>query len=74
MEARDAIFFENRFFTIQKSVDSQKSDKLIEIGQKYNANNDLNQLRRSKKIRTRKSFRPDFIVYLVEGTRDSQSK
>ena len=74
MESRDTIFYENIFSTIQKSIDSQKSDKLIEIGQKRNANNEQNHLRRSKRIRTRKFFGPDFIVYLVEGTIDSQSK
>ena len=56
------------------SIDSQENDKQIEIGQKCDANNEQNHLRRSKRIRTIKSFGPDFIVYLVEGTRDSQSK
>ena len=31
-------------------------------------------MKRSKRIRNIKSFGPDFIVYLVEGKRDSQSK
>ncbi|KAH9715705.1 hypothetical protein KPL71_021156 [Citrus sinensis] len=74
VESRDAIFYENRFSTIPKSIDSQENDKQIEIGQKRDANNEQNHLRRSKRIRTIKSFGPDFIVYLVEGTRDSQSK
>ena len=74
MESRDTIFYENRFFTISKSIDSQKNDKPIENGQKHNGNNEQNQLRISKKIRTIKSFGPYFITYLVEGTRDSQSK
>ncbi|KAH9726106.1 hypothetical protein KPL70_008133 [Citrus sinensis] len=74
VESRDAIFYENRFSTIPKSIDSQENDKQIEIGQKRDANNEQNHLRRSKRIRTLKSFGPDFIVYLVEGTRDSQSK
>ena len=56
MESRDAIFSENRFSTIPKTIDFQNNDKPIEIGHKRNANNEKNQLRRSKRIRTIKSF------------------
>lgn len=31
-------------------------------------------MRRSKRIRAKKSFGPNFIIYLVERTRDSQFK
>ena len=74
MESRDAILYKNRFFAIPKSIDSQENDKQIAIGQKCDDNNEQNQLKRSKRISNIKSFRPDFILYLVEETIDSQSK
>ena len=43
-ESRDAIFYENRFSTIPKSIDSPENDKQIEIGQKRDATNEQNQL------------------------------
>lgn len=64
MESRDVIFYKNKFFIIPKSINSQKDDKLIEFGQKHNANNEQNQLRMcKKKIRTKTSFGQDFLVY-----------
>ena len=35
VESRDAILYENRFFTTPKSIDSEENDKQIEIGQKH---------------------------------------
>lgn len=32
------------------------------------------EIRRSKRRRIEKSFGPDFVVYLVEGTRDSHKR
>ena len=39
-----------------------------------NEPNEPIELRRSKRARTEKSFGPDFIVYLVEGTRKAYCK
>ena len=71
-ESRDAVFYENRFTSIPNINETRKHVEPLLKPQK-----DVivsSEPRRSKRIRTEKSFGPNFIVYLVEGTRDSISK
>lgn len=70
IESRDAVFYENRFVPIPKEVNEENES--ISYGPESEAEpTEQVELRRSKRARVAKSFGPDFIVYLVEGTRDT---
>ena len=78
IESRDAVFYENHFTTIPRLDSNQGNESTplmsTEENERYepiepNEPNDPVELRRSKRARIEKSFGPDFIVYLVEGTR-----
>jgi hypothetical protein len=72
IESRDAKFYENRFTSI-----SSINDKMVEPIRNNNESGEpskSSELRRSKRMRKEKSFGPDFIVYLVEGSRDLSCK
>jgi hypothetical protein len=72
IESRDAEFYENRFTSIPSI-----NDKMVEPIRNNNESgesSESSELRRSKRMRKEKSFGPDFIVYLVEGSRDSSCK
>ncbi|GJZ81209.1 zinc finger, CCHC-type containing protein [Tanacetum coccineum] len=81
IESRDAIFDENRFSSVprpsQKSLvkGTEDSGGLVvpekvteEVVQQPEP-----ELRKSKRNRTPKDFRPEFQLYLIEGTRDEVS-
>ena len=72
IESRDAIFYEERFKTIPRLNDDIK--KMNESSQKHKPIDppETTEPRRSKQIRMEKSFGPDFIIYLVEGDRNSK--
>jgi hypothetical protein len=72
IESRDAEFYENRFTSIPSI-----NDKMVEPIRNNNESREpsaSSELRRSKRMRKEKSFGPDFIVYLVKGSRDSSCK
>ena len=69
IESRDAIFYETRFTVIPNNVNSNTPVETVTIS-KRTVTEDPPKIRRSKRARKEKSFGPDFIVYLVEGTRD----
>nr|GEV38630.1 zinc finger, CCHC-type [Tanacetum cinerariifolium] len=75
IESKDAIFDENRFFSVPRPsirihngtedigglvVPEEVTKKVVQQP----------KLRKSKRNRTRKSFGPEFQLYLIEGTRD----
>ena len=62
IESRDAIFEETRFNSIPKNVPGSKNIEQEE---------EVIELRRSKRARKAKSFGPDFFTFLVEGTRET---
>ena len=71
IEYRDAIFYEESFKTIPRLNDD--NGKTTESSQKRKPiDPSETEPRRSKRIRTEKSFGPDFIIYLVEGDRNSE--
>ncbi|GJS85776.1 zinc finger, CCHC-type containing protein [Tanacetum coccineum] len=81
IESRDAIFDEHRFSSVPKP--SQRS--LVKGTEDFSGSvvpekitDDIVQqskpeLRKSKRHRTSKDFRPEFQLYLIEGTRDEVS-
>ena len=71
IESRHAEFYENRFTSI-RSI----NDKIVEPIRNNNESSEPSESSelRSKRMRKEKSFGPDFIVYLVEGSRDSSCK
>jgi hypothetical protein len=72
IESRDAEFYENRFTSIPSI-----NDKMVEPIRNNNESgepSESSKLRRSKRMRKEKSFGLDFIVYSVEGSRDSSCK
>jgi hypothetical protein len=71
IESRDAEFYENRFTSIPSI-----NDKMVEPIRNNNESSESSESSelRSKRLRKEKSFGPDFIVYLVEGSRDSSCK
>ncbi|GKE56471.1 hypothetical protein Tco_1495656, partial [Tanacetum coccineum] len=76
IESRDAIFNENRFSLVPKpslrilngTEDIGGSVVPEEVVQQPEL-----ELRKSKRNRTPKDFRPEFQLYLIEGTRDGIS-
>ena len=67
IESRDAIFDEKRFKTLPKSIlDKDEQEQFI------NKEVDIKKMepRRSKRIKTPKTYGSDFYMYLVEGTRN----
>jgi len=78
IESRDAVFYENRFTTVPRNQsDSQVDPTPLESSQNedHSYQNDKPSepviQRMSKRARVEKSFGPDFVVYLIEGTRES---
>jgi hypothetical protein len=71
IESKDAEFYENRFTSIPSI-----NDKMVEPIRNNNESGESSESfeLRSKRMRKEKSFGPDFIVYLVEGSRDSSCK
>ncbi|KAG7599574.1 Zinc finger CCHC-type superfamily [Arabidopsis suecica] len=71
IESRDAIFGENRFSLIPRPKDLVPSSSGTKEGDDtFVLSNKSPTLRKSKRGRIEKSFRPDFQLYLVEGSRD----
>ncbi|GJX71670.1 zinc finger, CCHC-type containing protein [Tanacetum coccineum] len=78
IESRDAIFDEHRFLYIprpsQRSLAKQTKDIGYSVIPKEVTEEVVQQpepkLRKSKRHRTPKDFRPEFELYLVKGTRD----
>jgi len=69
IESKDAEFYEHRFTSIPSI-----NDKMVEPIRNNNESGEPSEpykIRRSKRMRKEKSFRPYFIIYLVEGSRDS---
>nr|GFB60154.1 zinc finger, CCHC-type [Tanacetum cinerariifolium] len=71
IESRDAIFDENRFFSIPRpkdaipnSVEPQRDDHSNDVPSK------VPEPRKGKRVRKAKSYGYDFQLYLVEGLRD----
>jgi hypothetical protein len=71
IESRDAEFYENRF-TSTPSI-NDKMEEPIRNNNESGEPSESSELR-SKRMRKEKSFGPYFIVYLVEGSRNSSSK
>ena len=85
IESRDAVFYENMFDRIPRlksSKDlesnndldplplmSRENNEPLQVSNEDNEPEEHVELRRSKRARKEKTFGPDFIVYLVEGTR-----
>ena len=71
MESRNASFFEHVFPC--KSIEDSSSSKrtyetIVEDSQDHYQNDEIeDEPRRSKRVRTEKSFGPDFLTYLLEG-------
>ncbi|GKE44044.1 zinc finger, CCHC-type containing protein [Tanacetum coccineum] len=80
IESRDAMFDENRFFSVSRpslSIPKVTEDigglvvpkvAIDEVVQQPES-----ELRKSKRYRTPKDFRPEFQLYLIEGTKDEIS-
>ena len=74
-ESRDAIFYENRFTTIPRlEYNQEKEFILLPYEKSSEPPSESIEPRRSKRARIAKSFGPDFVVYLVEGTRNSLNR
>ncbi|GKE33900.1 zinc finger, CCHC-type containing protein [Tanacetum coccineum] len=80
IESRDAIFDENRFSSVPRpSLKIPNGNKDIsgsvvpEDVTKEVVQQPEPELRKSKRNRTPKAFRPEFQLYLIEGTRDEVS-
>ncbi|GJZ24676.1 zinc finger, CCHC-type containing protein [Tanacetum coccineum] len=80
IESRDAIFDENRFSSVPKPSlripnGTEDIDGLVVLEEvtKEVVQQPEPELRKSKKNRTPKNFRPEFQLYLIEGTRDEVS-
>ena len=78
MESRNASIFENIFSCclqegIQSSMKEVEGDNIANQTNDHlrdqvdNQAEDVNDLRRSKRARTAKSFGPDFLTYMLEG-------
>ena len=71
MESRNASFFEHVFSC--KSIEDSSSSKptyktIVEDSQDHDQNDEIeDELQRSKRIRTKKSFGPDYLTYLLES-------
>ncbi|GKE20158.1 zinc finger, CCHC-type containing protein [Tanacetum coccineum] len=71
IESKDAIFDENRFFSLPRPkdiipnlVESQRDDHSDDVP------SEISKPRKSKRVRKAKSYGSDFQLYLVEGSRD----
>lgn len=72
MESRDAIFDETHFSSIPRPNDVVPFIRSTTIGDLENDHEiNIPEIRRSKRMRKRKSYGSDFQLYLVEGFRDS---
>nr|GEY29692.1 zinc finger, CCHC-type [Tanacetum cinerariifolium] len=81
IESRDAIFDEHRFLSVPRP--SQRSLKdgtrnssgsvVFERVTEEVVQQPESKLRKSKRHRTPKDFRPEFQLYLIKGTRDEMS-
>ena len=72
IESRDAVFYENRFTTIPRLESNQEKEFILLPSEKSSEPpSESIEPRRSKRARIAKSFGPDFVVYLVEGTMNS---
>ena len=85
IESRDAVFYKNKFDRIPKLKSSKdleankdldtlplmfgEDNEPIQVLNENNEHVEHIELRRSKRVRKKKMFESDFIVYLVEGTR-----
>jgi hypothetical protein len=71
IESKDAEFYEHRFTSIPSI-----NDKMVEPIRNNNESGEPSEPYKimSKRMRKEKSYGPDFIVYLVEGSRDSSCK
>ena len=67
IESRDAIFDETRFTSVPRISENKTSEK-----NSKEPENAVQELRRSKRVKVKKDFGPDFHMYLVEGTRENQ--
>ncbi|XP_077215490.1 uncharacterized protein LOC143850059 [Tasmannia lanceolata] len=72
IESRDAFFYENRFTAIPKEIEPTTSvdhplESQTEVGE---PSVQPSKIRRSSRDRRDRSFGPDFVTYLVEGTRE----
>ena len=75
MESLDAVFYENRFTTIPRLESNQEKEFiLLPFEKSSEPPSESIEPRRSKRERIAKSFGPDFLVYLVEGTRNSLNR
>ncbi|GKF82252.1 zinc finger, CCHC-type containing protein [Tanacetum coccineum] len=77
IESRDAIFDENRFSSVPRlslRIPNQTEDIGGSVVPKEVTEEVVQQpepeLRKGKRNRTPKNFRPEFQLYLIEGTRD----
>ncbi|PWA92773.1 zinc finger, CCHC-type [Artemisia annua] len=81
IESRDALFDENRFSSIPRpsqmipngTDDTGVSEVSDEASDEVVVQQPEPELRRSKRVRTPKSFGPEFQLYLIEGTRNEVS-
>nr|GEU96603.1 hypothetical protein [Tanacetum cinerariifolium] len=81
IKSRDAIFYEHRFLSVprpsQRSLeDGTGNSSGLVVFERVTEEVVLqpeSKLRKSKRHRTPKDFRPEFQLYLIEGTRDDMS-
>ena len=75
IESRDAVFYENIFTTIPRLESNQEKEFILLLSEKSSElPSESIEPRRSKKARNAKSFGPDFVVYLVEVTRNYHNR
>ena len=71
----DAVFYNNRFTTILRLESNQEKVFILLPSEKSTEPpSEPIKPRRSKRARIAKSFGPDFVVYLIEGTRNSLNR
>ncbi|CAM8909742.1 unnamed protein product [Rhodiola kirilowii] len=72
IESRDAIFDENRFSSLPRSQDLISRSTRAELVDNVSTSSTSTSLepRRSERGRIKKSFEPDYQVYLIEGSRE----
>ncbi|GJQ89253.1 zinc finger, CCHC-type containing protein [Tanacetum coccineum] len=76
IESRDAIFNENRFSSVPRpslKIPNRTEDIGGSVVTEEVVQQPEPELRKSKRNRTPKDFRPEFQLYLIEGTRDGVS-
>ena len=75
IESHDAVFYENRFTTIPRLESNQEKEFILLPSEKSSEPpSESIEHRRSKRARIAKSFCPVFVVFLVEGTRNSLNR